>query len=148
MSAQKNNPYVYPYHVGSPRGVLGDMPPQRTVTDQNDQVFFGCGVTELYEPMEGVLGSGYYGQRSKTDKWMQKNFGCDRENFDSRDQKKTLEQRQRNNLLGKHRENYCSASSCGGASCNCDLGQNCPFARTSDIPSNPWNKYAKNLVLR
>jgi len=139
MSRKDDNPYTYPYQPGSPDGVLGDMPPQRTAADTAAQVFFGCGAVE---PYEGVTDGPYYGQRSATDKWMQKTYGCaSRENYGaSTGQKKS----------SFPIERYCSSAGCGagGNSCDCSVGNNCPFARTSDIPSNPYNKYARNVVLK
>ena len=131
-----------PWYVGDSEGVLGEWPVQRTQTDQNDQVNFGCGVTELYDGVTGPQGD-YYGERTKYDRMMQKQFGCSREKYSFQDQKKTLEQRSRNDL-GMVSEGYCG----GQKACDCATGCNCPFARTSDNPFNPWNKYARNVVLR
>ncbi len=155
MNRQKgDNPYVYPYKTVPPKGILGDMPPQRTVTDQLSQVFYGCGVTELYDPAEGVLGSGpYNGERSVTDKWMQRQYGCgSQESFQFQDQKKNTEMRRRdemNSQLRQNAQNLISEGFCGGRkTCSCAPGCSCPFARTSDQVFNPWNSMARNVVLR
>lgn len=122
-------------------GVLGDQPPIRSTRDLQDQVNFGCGATELYnsETVGVTADPTYYGQRSVRDQQMLQQFGCGGasasglrlENYMSEKQKQAIQFANRNRQT---QENYCGA-----------VGS---FAKTSDMPTNPWSNYASTVAMK
>ena len=116
-------------------GVLGEMPPQRSVKDQQMQKMYGDGTMELY------VSPSDFGSRSKKDMYLQKTY---------------------NQFFHDPSEDYCPCMSCGSAcpcirlalgqpcmrkTCPCLEHYTCPYAKISDDPYNPYSYNTKRIAL-
>jgi len=116
-------------------GVLGDMPPRRSVRDVQMQKMYGTGTMELY----GKSGIGVLGdmppQRSVRDVQMQKMYGTgtmelysvSSKDFGPRSSKDVYMQKEYNQFYSNNEEEYCPCMR-SGQPCPCirlAMGQPC-----------------------
>ena len=151
-------------------GVLGDMPPQRSVRDQQIQKMYG-GTMELYGGKSGigVLGD-MPSQRSVRDQQIQKMYGGTMElynnvtpvDFGPRTNKDMYLQKTYNQFYHDPSEDYCPCMSsgqncpclrlangypCMKKTCPCIEHFTCPYAKISDDPYNPYSYNTKRIPL-